>query len=138
MVQCSTAYRLKPRPPRILLVEDEALVRMIMAEDFRDAGYDVIECATGDEAWDLLITGVEVDLLFTDVHMPGRLDGLALAGSAREKLPDLPIIITSGLLPASEAAAFDAFLAKPFPFEIALQQVVGFLDQNITKGEEQE
>ena len=128
MVQCSTACRLKQRTLTILLVEDEALVRMIMADDFRDAGYDVIECSTGDEAWELLTTGVEIDLLFTDVHMPGGLDGLALAGSAREKLPDLPIIIASGLLPASEAAAFDAFLAKPFPFEIALHRVAGLLD----------
>ena len=113
---------------KILVVEDEALVRMVMAEEFRAAGYVVIECANADEAWDLLMSGISVDLLFSDVQMPGRLDGLALAHAAREQFPDLPIVIASAHLPATEAASFDAFLQKPFAPEKAKQQVFHLLE----------
>jgi CheY-like chemotaxis protein len=113
---------------KILIVEDEALVRMVMAEEFRAAGYVVIECANADEAWDLLKSGVSVDLLFSDVQMPGRLDGLALAHAAREQFPDLPIVIASAHLPAAEAKIFDVFLRKPFPPENARRQVVSLLE----------
>ena len=68
---------------KILVVEDEALVRMVMAEEFRAAGYVVIECANADEAWDLLMSGISVDLLFSDVQMPGRLDQGSESGLTR-------------------------------------------------------
>jgi CheY-like chemotaxis protein len=113
----------------ILIVEDEALVRMVVADDFRASGYIVIECATGDEAWDLLISGVEVDLLFSDVQMPGRLDGLALARAVRERNPALPIMIVSAHLPAAEAGEFDAFLPKPFSSEMAMRQIESLLEE---------
>lgn len=113
----------------ILIVEDEALVRMVMADDFRAAGYTVIECATGDEAWDLLNSGVEVDLLFSDVQMPGRLDGLALAHATREQFPELPIVVASAHLPAAAAEDFDAFLQKPFSFKTAIRRVACLLNE---------
>jgi two-component system, response regulator PdtaR len=124
----SPEFPLSKLPSRtILIVEDEALVRMVTADEFRGAGYVVIECANGDEAWELLISGVVVDLLFSDVQMPGRLDGLALALAARERFPTLPIIIASAHLPAVEAEDFDAFLQKPFSFEAARHQVASLL-----------
>ncbi len=127
VLQDHTVGRRERLTSTIILVEDEALVRMVVAEDFRDAGYVVIECSSGDEAWDLLMTGAEVDLLFSDVHMPGRLDGLALATVAREKMPDLPIIIASGRLPAIKAAAY-VFMVKPFSSEAALHHIAHLLN----------
>ena len=63
----------------ILIVEDEALVRVIGSDALEDAGYDVLEAASADEALRLLDANDDVRLLFTDIRMPGKLDGLQLA-----------------------------------------------------------
>ena len=69
---------------RILLVEDEVLVRMVIAEELRDAGYTVIEANSADEALDLLRHGeVDVQVIFSDVRMPGTIDGAMLARIVR-------------------------------------------------------
>jgi CheY-like chemotaxis protein len=81
---------------RVLITEDDLLVRYILVTIFEDLGWGVREAASGDEALRLLCGGVETDLLFTDIHMPGRLDGWALAEEARSLRPDLPIIYCSG------------------------------------------
>jgi CheY-like chemotaxis protein len=114
--------------PTILMVEDEALVRMVMAEEFRLAGFRVIECSTADEAVDLLRAGMRFDLLFTDVRMPGERDGIALAEEARQLFPSLPVIIASAHLAATDAANFDGFLAKPFAFDIAITLIKRLLE----------
>jgi two-component system, response regulator PdtaR len=115
--------------PTILMVEDEALVRMVMAEEFRAGGFRVIECATADEALELLRARMHIDLLFTDVRLPGELDGIELAQEARRLNPSLPVIVASAHLAAAKAAQFDAFLAKPFPFEAALALIKRLIDE---------
>lgn len=113
------------RRVRILVVEDELLIRLFVSDVLRDSDYDVVEAVNGDEALDILSAGVAVDLVLSDVRMPGSTDGLALLKFVREKLADLPVIITSGHLQPEVALAAGAsqFLAKPFKVEEALKVV---------------
>lgn len=110
---------------RILVVEDEVLIRMLVCDLLRDAGYDVVEADNGDEALDLLKAGISIDLVLSDVRMPGSTDGLALLRFLRENLANMPVIITSGHLESDVALAAGAsqFLAKPFKLEDALKIV---------------
>ena len=81
----------------VLLVEDETLVRLVMAECLRDAGFDVVEAATGDEAIGLLNNPPRpFSGLVTDLHMPGHADGSRVAAHIRQKWPSMPIVIASG------------------------------------------
>lgn len=110
---------------RLLFVEDEFLIRMTVSDLLREAGYHVIEAANGDEALDILKAGVAVDLVLSDVRMPGSTDGLALLAFVRQNLASLPVIIASGHLERHIALAEGAaqFLAKPFRVEDALKLV---------------
>ena len=101
----------------MLLVEDDLLIREIMAEALADAGFDVTSAASGDEAA-LVLGHRRFDLLLTDVQMPGRLDGIGLAAHARERDPDLPVIYVSGrpdaLVGVARLGPRDAFIRKPY------------------------
>ena len=103
----------------VLLVEDEGLVRMIVAEFLSDEGFRVTEACDGDEAARLLDGAHGFDVLFTDVRMPGALDGLDVALRARQQRPGLPVLIVSGYSDqlSGRLCAFDpaaAFLGKPY------------------------
>lgn len=113
------------RQVRLLIVEDELFIRMFVCDVLRDAGYDVVEAVNGDEALDILKAGVAIDLVLSDVRMPGSTDGMALLAFVRKNLADLPVIITSGHLASEIALAQGAaqFLAKPFRVEEALKMV---------------
>ncbi len=81
----------------ILLVEDEELIREIMSESLRDAGFDVVGASSGQEAMDLFDQRPKhFTMLVTDFNMPGQMDGGALAKRIREKAPALPVVIVSG------------------------------------------
>ena len=81
----------------ILLVEDEPLIREIMAESLEDAGFVVLPVRTGDEAISVILDGlVRITALVTDFHMPGDADGAAVASCIRELWPDMPVVIASG------------------------------------------
>lgn len=103
----------------ILLVEDEALIREIMAESLSDDGFEVIQAASGDEAI-ALAEGDDwpIDALVTDFHMPGDADGAEVAAHLRILHPSLPVIIASGR-PDVIARCWDPelgyrFLGKPY------------------------
>jgi len=81
---------------QILLVEDEGLIRMMTAEALQDEGFEVVEALNGDEAVKLLDGPERFDILFTDVRMPGSLDGVEVALHARRRYPAIPIVVTSG------------------------------------------
>ena len=81
---------------RVLLVEDEPLVRAVMSETLCEEGFDVTEACDADEALEILASSPTFDLLLTDVHMPGCCDGLGVAARAREQDPDLPIVVVTG------------------------------------------
>jgi CheY-like chemotaxis protein len=83
-------------PPVILFVEDEALLRLVIADELREAGFEVIEAADGGSALDALKDGARIDLLFTDIRMPGRLNGWDVAEQARSLKPDIPVIYATG------------------------------------------
>lgn len=104
-------------PGRVLIVDDEVLIRLIMADELRDAGYTVIEASSADEALALLTAGLRVELMITDVRMPGTLDGLALARAARALRPELAVIVSSGHVRSDDGeldGIVDAYLPKPY------------------------
>ena len=114
----------------VLLVEDETLIREIMAESLEDAGYAVIQAATGDEAISMIHDGsVQITFLVTDFHMPGDADGAEVAFRLREKWPDAPVVIASGrpdvLKQAWQAIHGYRFLSKPY----GPRQLVGMLQE---------
>lgn len=121
----NAAEALEVRQVRVLLVEDEILIRLFVSEMLRDVGYDVIEAVNGDEALEILSAGVPFDLVLSDVRMPGSTDGIALLSCINESRPDLPVIITSSDLDPKVALAAGAaqFLAKPFKVEDALSMI---------------
>ena len=104
----------------ILVVEDELLIRMVAAESLADAGFTVIEASHAAEAMSILDSDARaIHAIFTDIHMPGTLDGLGLARLAREKWPWIPLLIASGKArPApAELPAGSRFIAKPYPLD---------------------
>jgi CheY-like chemotaxis protein len=81
---------------RLLLVEDESLVRMVAREVFQDDGFEVLEAETGDEAIQMLDDLDHVDIVVTDVRMPGRHDGVDVALHARMRFPRVAVIVATG------------------------------------------
>jgi CheY-like chemotaxis protein len=100
--------------PTVLIVEDEDLVREIAQAEFADAGFRVIEAATGEAALAHLSLD-HIDLLFTDVRLPGAIDGWRVARRARELHPGLPVIYASGFPgDAMDIVPGGRFIAKPY------------------------
>src|SRR5947209_11222071 len=112
---------------RVLLVEDEQLIRLFLVEALNDAGYQVVEVATGDEASKELDGPNGFELVMTDVHMPGRLDGIAVARKARQRFPDIAIIYMTGrpdvLQRAGPVGPQEAVLVKPYAPSLVLETV---------------
>lgn len=107
--------------PTILIVEDEALVRAFIASELEDAGYEVVEAGDGHAAISILAEGRPVDLLFTDIRMPGELDGWAVAEHARQIRPDLPVFYASGFSDeAPRLVAGGRFFKKPYRANLIL------------------
>jgi CheY-like chemotaxis protein len=108
----------RPPPETILFVEDEVLIRMDMAEFLRQSGYRVSEAANVAEAIDALNSKFAVDLVVTDVRMPGNMDGFALAEWVRANRAGVEVILCSGDAEAKDRATqsqtLGAFLSKPY------------------------
>jgi CheY-like chemotaxis protein len=85
-----------PRPPIVLVVDDDLLVREPIADYLRDLGYEVLEAGDAHEAIQLVTTADHVDVVFSDVRMPGELDGVGLARWVHAHRPDVPVLLTSG------------------------------------------
>jgi CheY-like chemotaxis protein len=102
--------------PVILIVEDEALVRLAAIGMFEDAGFRMIAAVNSDQALILLAADSDVQLLFTDVNMPGAIDGLALARQVSDRWPHIGILVASaGRVPqAAELPAGSRFERKPY------------------------
>jgi len=110
----------------VLVVEDDPLVLLSAVAMIEDAGYDVLEAANADEAIALLEAHPQIRVVFTDIEMPGSMDGLKLAAYVRDGWPPVAIIVTSGriegLLPAD-----GVFLAKPYRSEDLASHLSAFL-----------
>jgi DNA-binding NtrC family response regulator len=102
-----------PDRPTVLVVEDEVLIRLMIADELRSHGLSVIEAANADEALTVLESSIVVDLLFTDVRMPGSIDGIRLVQLAQMARPGIKVVITSGHGPALSSTV-DAFFPKPY------------------------
>lgn len=120
----SDVSKSNPAQQTILVVDDEILVRMVVADYLRECGYKVIEAASADEA--LLIlhrTEIAIDIVFSDVEMPGSMDGFALSSWLRQNRPELDIILT-GTLPRVANSAAALCDEGPIPKPYAPQSVV--------------
>lgn len=102
--------------PRILVVDDEPLLRTFNADMLSDAGFDVLEASDASEALRLLETTQDIQVVFTDVEMPGQIDGFALAKHIEARWPKIGVLVTSGRRYPLEtfAAPARSFVPKPF------------------------
>lgn len=107
--------------PRILLVEDEYIIRLTLAEALSDAGYLVEEAQSTDEAMTATLAlekaGQRIALLITDIQLAGPTDGLGLVRALRQRQPELPAIYVTGRPDAmgkTHMSARDVFVAKPY------------------------
>ena len=104
--------------PTILVVEDEVLIRLAVADYLRDCGFRIVEAGSADEAILVLRAEIEIDVVFSDVNMPGSMDGFGLAQWIRGERPGLKVILTSGVMRKTKAAGDlcerGPILAKPY------------------------
>lgn len=100
----------------VLVVEDEILIRMAIADEIADGGFAVYEAGDADEAIRQLEAHADIGLVFTDIDMPGSMDGLKLARAVRDRWPPVKIILTSGhvTIRREELPVDGQFVAKPY------------------------
>lgn len=111
----------QPEQPTILVVDDEVLVRLAVAEYLRDCAFRVIEAATAEEAITILSATVGIDVVFSDVRMPGDMDGFGLARWVLENRPRVQVLLTSGYpggdVEARAQAPETPVLDKPYKYD---------------------
>jgi CheY-like chemotaxis protein len=110
--------------PVLLVVEDDFLVRLTLADSLADSGFEVLEAADAQEALALLCNRPDILVMLTDINLPGGSDGFALARAARVLRPDLPVVYASGRYAGIEdgrGVPGARFLAKPFTPSLAVQ-----------------
>jgi DNA-binding response OmpR family regulator len=122
----------------ILVVEDEVLIRLPLAEYLRDCGYRVFEASNVAEAKAVLDADTPVDLVFSDVNMPANENGFSLASWIRQRYPDTKVLLTSGIANATRKAAElcedGPLLAKPYSHDGVLQRIQALLRQAKRRG----
>lgn len=125
------------RPPRarlairpvILFVEDHKVLRFTVTADLEDAGYKVIQTTNGDEALRIVNGAAKIDLLLTDLRLPGRIDGWDIAERARTLRPDLPVIYASAYSYVTpRQVPGSTMLDKPYRPEQLLDAIDNLLD----------
>lgn len=108
-----------PKPPAILVVEDDGLIRRHAAEAFDDAGFIVFEAGDAANALQILgVSGPRIDALFTDVNMPGAMTGLSLARHAHDHWPWMRLAVTSGFVRPAVAAMPESARFFPKPYDV--------------------
>ena len=124
-----------PGPAKVLVVEDEMLLRMRAVDIVQDAGFTPIEAANADEALAILESRSDVDLLFTDIQMPGSMDGLKLAHAVYERWPSIKIILVSGKLTPtdSERPTDSRFFGKPLEVKQTIAEIQEMIGQGALK-----
>ena len=119
-------------PPIVLVVEDEMILRMRAVDIVEDAGFVPVEATSADEAIEILESRDDISLLFTDIQMPGSMDGLKLAHATHARWPHIKIILVSGQIDVTDADKPDdsRFFHKP----LEIQQMVRELQDMVGKG----
>jgi len=116
--------------PKILIAEDEALLRLVAVEALRDAGYDVLEAGDGTEGLAVLNTAEHIDLLVTDIKMPG-LNGYQLAEAGLRLRPQMKVVLMTGYsdeqVPEAIRCATIKIFHKPFNFDDLLAFIGGIV-----------
>lgn len=117
-------------PINVLVVEDEMVLRMRAVDIVEDAGFTAVEAVNADEALSILETRSDINLLFSDIQMPGSMDGLKLAHAVHERWPSIKIILVSGQVEVSDSdkPADSLFIGKPLDVKkmvVELQAMVG-------------
>ena len=117
--------------PRILVVDDEPLLRVFNVDMLSEAGFEVLEACDASEALSVLESTDGIRVVFTDVEMPGALDGFALAERIEARWPDIGVVVTSGRrYPERSIDAPDRrFVPKPY----AVAQVVELIDAFVAR-----
>jgi two-component system, response regulator PdtaR len=122
-----------PGRATILVVEDEVLIRAQLTDELGDEGYTVIEAADAAEALSVLGSNPRVDILFTDVRIPGALEGIALARLVRSQYPAVKVMATSGqMLEANVSKIFDGFFPKPCDITRLIAHLACLVDAKTT------
>lgn len=122
-------------PPTVLVVEDEVLIRIAVADYLRECGYRVVEAASGEEAQKIFRAGQPIEILFSDIDLGDGIDGFELAGWTREYYPDVRILLTSGVARMAREAAHlcdGPFLDKPYSHQTLgqlIQHMLGSFGQ---------
>ncbi len=129
----------KERTPAILVVEDEALIRLVVSDYLQECGFKVHGAASAAEAIEIIESGrAPIDLVFSDVGMPGAMDGFGLARWIRQNHPSLPVILASGDGRKSEAARElcenEPFFAKPYDVRLVVAQIRSLIEAKAAKG----
>jgi len=109
----------------VLIVDDEVLVRAMVADPLRDDGFRVVEAINADEALAILRSATRVDLVLTDMRMPGTMDGAGLVRLIRTEFPSIKVILMSSEPPDdSLLPALDHYVSKPFTYYSQLRSRV--------------
>lgn len=118
--------------PAVLVVEDEMMLRMRALDIVEDAGFTPIEAINADEAFAILEARSDIALLFTDIQMPGSMDGLKLARAVHARWPTIKIILVSGQLKLSQSdiPTNSRFFGKP----LEAKQMIAELREMIRHG----
>jgi CheY-like chemotaxis protein len=112
----------------VLVVEDEPFVRLLGVDLLEEAGFAVLEACNADEALSLLEAHPEVRAVFSDVEMPGSLDGLGLARRICQRWPQVGIVLTSGHRVRAEVSPWEGrFLPKPYDGKALVRQIEEFM-----------
>jgi CheY-like chemotaxis protein len=119
----------------VLVVEDEVLVRLMICEELRERGLRVIEAVSADQAADVLQSSTEVDLILSDIKMPGRLDGLALARHVDAHHPGLPVILASAAFwnRAELPACVQGLFPKPYAVDGVVNRICEILKDRMAR-----
>jgi two-component system, response regulator PdtaR len=114
----------------ILVVEDELLIRLMIVEALREAGFEVVEASTADEALTIIKgVGTSIHLVFAEVRMPRTMDGIALMSLLREIRPELKLAVASGYSPDWPSGNLvDAFIGKPYDVPQTVNRIKALLN----------
>ena len=116
-----------PAAPRILVVEDELMLLEVVTAELEDAGFAVAQATTAETALDLLATDAAIDILFTDIRLPGAMDGWQLAEAARGLRPNLTIIYATGFTQTPPRKAEGSlFFTKPYRAQAIIDAIRSF------------
>ena len=134
------ARRPGPRPPsrgKVLLVEDDVTVADLTAEMLKSAGYAVIHVKSAAAALDRLADGRGIDVVLSDVMMPGGMNGVELAREIRKRLPDLPVVLTTGYIEAARTAMGEGLevLVKPYQLEALSAILESYVSEQVARAQ---